>query len=137
MFINKSKAIKGYSNTEQSSSLSKNSYQVVENILVELERSMKIVSKLTEKDKVEENDIQMRNSSFSRACIAIYTLQTSLDFEKGGSLATKLFQVYEFCRKQLIKAFTKKVVNGINRAIKTLNEIISAWKEMVIKNATI
>ena len=64
-----------------------------------------------------------------------YTLQTSLDFDKGGKIATQLFQIYEFCRKQLIKAFTKKVVVGINKAIKTLNEIITAWKEMIIKNA--
>ena len=137
MFINKSKAIKGYSNTEKSSSLSKNSYEVVESILLELERSMTVVSKLTEKDNVEEKDRHKRNSNFSRACIAIYTLQTSLDFEKGGNLAVGLFQVYEFCRKQLIKAFTKKVVDGINKAIKTLNEIISAWKQMVGKNATV
>ena len=137
MFINKSKAIKEYTNTERSSSLSKNSYQVVENILLELERCMTIVSKLTEKEKIEEKDRKKRNSSFSRACVAIYTLQTSLDFDKGGDLATKLFQIYEFCRKQLIKAFTKKVVKGINKAIITLNEIIDAWKEMVSKNATI
>ncbi len=135
MFINKSKAIKEYSNAELSSRLSKNSYEVVENILLELERSMTIVSKLTEKDKVEEEDRKKKNSNFSRACIAIYTLQTSLDFDKGGKIATQLFQIYEFCRKQLIKAFTKKVVDGINKAIKTLNEIITAWKEMIIKNA--
>ena len=79
MFINKSKAIKGYSNTEQSSNLSKNSYEVVESLLLELERSMTIVSKLTEKDNVEEKDRLKRNSNFSRACTAIYTLQTSLE----------------------------------------------------------
>ena len=55
-------------------------------------------------------------------------LQTSLDFEKGGNLE-QLFQIYEFCRKQLIKAFIK-VVDGINRAINTLNQIINAWKAL-------
>ena len=123
MFINKSKAIKEYTNTERSSSLSKNSYQVVENILLELERCMTIVSKLTEKEKIEEKDRKKRNSSFSRACVAIYTLQTSLDFDKGGDLATKLFQIYEFCRQQLIKCFREEIIEGLKKAMGALEEI--------------
>mgnify|MGYP000577832822 CR=1 FL=1 len=91
----------------------------------------------SEKKKLEDKERQKSNSNFSRACIAIYTLQTSLDFEKGGNIAIQLFQVYEFCRKELIKAFTKKVVDGINRAIITLSQIISAWRELLGKNATI
>ena len=137
MYINKAKAIKNYSNAESSVSLSKNSFEVVETILIELQRSMKIVSSISEKKKFEENDRVKRDSNFSRACIAIYALQTSLDFEKGGNLAVQLFQVYEFCRKQLIKAFTRKVVDGINKAINTLNQIIIAWKELKGKNARV
>ena len=135
MYINKAKAIKNYSTAETSVILSKNSFEVVETILIELQRSMKIVLSITEKNKFEEKERLKRDSNFSRACIAIYTLQTSLDFEKGGKLAIQLFQVYEFCRKQLIKAFTKKVVDGISKAIETLNDIIFAWKELNKKNA--
>ena len=130
MYINKSKAIKEYNNSELSANLSKNTFQVVESILVELKRSMIVVSELTKKNKVEDNERVKKNSNFSRACVAIYTLQTSLDFDRGGEIAIQLFQVYEFCRKQLIKAFTKKVVDGINIAIETLNDIIFAWKEL-------
>lgn len=137
MYINKAKAIKNYSTAESSVNLSKNSFEVVETILIELQRSMKIVSSISEKNKFEENERVKRDSNFARACTAIYTLQTSLDFEKGGNLAIQLFQVYEFCRKQLIKAFTRKVVNGINKAIITLNHIINAWKELKEKNATV
>mgnify|MGYP001184370136 CR=1 FL=1 len=136
MYTNKSKAIKNYTKTEFYANLTKNSFEIVESILSELERSMKIVSEISEKKNFIETDRIKRNSHFSRACTAIYSLQTSLDFEKGGKLAIQLFQVYEFCRKELIKAFTKYVVNGINRAIKTLSEIIIAWKELLKKNAT-
>ena len=136
MFTNKSKAIQKYSQTEKSSNLAKNSIEIVDIILKELERSMKRVSDLSEKYKIDENERKKRNSHFSRACTAIYSLQTSLDFEKGGKLALQLFQLYEFCRKQLIKAFTKKVVEGINRAISTINDILNAWKELLKNNAT-
>ena len=137
MYINKAKAIKNYSSAESSVILSKSSFEVVEAILIELQRSMKIVSSISEKNKFKENERVKRDSNFSRACTAIYTLQTSLDFEKGGNLAIQLFQIYEFCRKQLIKAFTRKVVDGINKAINTLNQIINAWKELRGKNATV
>ena len=134
MFVNKSKAIKKYTQSERSSTLGKNSMQIVESILLELERSMKVVANLSEKNKIIEVERIKRNSHFSRACTAIYSLQTSLDFEKGGKLAIQLFQLYEFCRKQLIKAFTKRVVIGINKAIKSINQIIYAWKELLEKN---
>ena len=134
MFVNKSKAIKKYTQSERSSTLGKNSMQIVECILLELERSMKVVANLSEKNKIIEVERIKRNSHFSRACTAIYSLQTSLDFEKGGKLAIQLFQLYEFCRKQLIKAFTKRVVIGINKAIKSINQIIYAWKELLEKN---
>ena len=137
MYINKSKAIKNYTNTELSSNLAKNSFQIVESILIELQRSMKIVSDTSNKKILKDSERERRNLNFSRACSAIYALQTSLDYDKGGKMAIQLFQVYEFCRKQLIKAFTKKVVNGINRAINTLNEIINAWSELIKKNATL
>ena len=137
MYINKAKAIKNYSKAETAANLTKNSFEIVETILIELQRSMKIVSEISEKNKFKENERIKRNSNFSRACTAIYALQTSLDFERGGKMAVQLFQVYEFCRKQLIKAFTKKVVDGINRAIKTLNHIINAWKELLGKNAKV
>ena len=102
-------------------------------MVTELKRSMDKVVISTGID----NQRQLRTKYFSRSLVIIYTLQTTLDFDNGKDLAIKLFQIYEFCRKQLIKAFTKKVVKGINKAIITLNEIIDAWKEMVSKNATI
>ena len=137
MYINKAKVINAYGKTEQASHLTKNSFEVVATILDELKRSMMIVSEISEKKKHEDKEREKSNSNFSRAFIAIYALQTSLDFDKGGNIAIQLFQVYEFCRKQLIKAFTKKVVDGINRAIITLSQIISAWRELLGKNATI
>ena len=94
MYINKAKVINAYGKTEQASNLTKNSFEVVASILDELKRSMIIVSEISEKKKPEDKEREKSNSNFSRACIAIYALQTSLDFEKGGYIAIQLFQVY-------------------------------------------
>ena len=41
----------------------------------------------------------------TRAMAALYLLQGSLDFERGGDIAPALFQVYEHCRLTLVDAF--------------------------------
>lgn len=128
----KSKIFKQYKNTEVANFSEKSPIQVIGAILNELERSMTIVADKIEKDKgVPSNtSIKLKNNHFTRAMLAIYTLQTSLDFEGGGNLSVKLFQLYEYCRTQLIKGFARKVVNGIRLAVNALKEILLAWEEM-------
>ena len=130
MFTNKSKAIQKYSQTEKSSNLAKNSIEIVEIILKELERSMKIVSDLSEKYKIDENERKKRNSHFSRACTAIYSLQTSLDFEKGGEIATNLESLYAFCQKNMLQAVGKSSPENLNVVSDIVKDISSAWDEI-------
>ena len=73
------------------------------------------------------------SKNVSRSLSTIYSLQTSLDFEKGGKIANSLFQLYEFCRLQIIEGFTKSINSGINQAKTALDQIISAWEGMNIK----
>ena len=47
MYINKAKVINAYGKTEQTSNLTKNSFEVVATILDELKRSMMIVSEIS------------------------------------------------------------------------------------------
>ena len=45
----------------------------------------------------------------------------------------KLFQIYEFCRQQLIKCFREQVVDGTKKAINALEDIFRT--NMVKSNA--
>ena len=65
-----------------------------------------------------------------RSLTSIYALQTTLNFEKGGMIATNLFQLYEFCRLQIINSFTKNENKGLKKASESLQEIIYAWSQM-------
>ena len=119
MNIKYSKAQSFYNKVEKSSIENENPVKIINTMVVELKKSMEIVvNSINLKDK-----IQIRSKHFSRALVIIYTLQTSLDFEKGKTLAGKLFQIYEYCRTQLIKCFSKKIVEGANKAIEALNDI--------------
>ena len=119
MAVHFNKAKHQYQKTDISSSQNNDPVEIVKTMVNELRKSMKIVTLHTN----DKNNRISRNKHFSKALVIIYTLQTSLDFERGGEIATQLFQVYEYCRQQLIKGFRSQVVDGINKAIDALKEI--------------
>ena len=67
---------------------------------------------------------------FVKCLTTIYSLQTSLDFEKGGKIAINLFQLYEFCRLQIIDAFRYDKNDGLKKSYDALSQIVSAWDTM-------
>ena len=133
-----------YKKVVKSGDLQKNPYEVVKLILQELSRTMQILSEDIEKKKQldikqKSGDLLSLQKSISknvtRSLTTIYSLQTSLDFDKGGNIATGLFQLYEYCRVQIISGFTKSINDGIIKAKKALDQIISAWNNMQAKNS--
>jgi flagellar protein FliS len=133
-----------YKKVVKSGDLQKYPYEVVKLILQELSRTMQILSEDIEKKKQldfkqQNGDLLSLQKSISknvtRSLTTIYSLQTSLDFDKGGKIATGLFQLYEYCRVQIISGFTKSINDGIIKAKKALDQILSAWNNMQIKNA--
>ena len=132
-----------YKKVVKSGDLQKNPYEVVKLILQELSRTMQILSEDIEKKrqldlKKQTSDLLPLQKSISknvtRSLTTIYSLQTSLDFDKGGKIATGLFQLYEYCRIQIISGFTKSINEGIIKAKQALDQIISAWNNMQTKN---
>ena len=116
---NFNKAKNFYKNSEKSSIKSQDPIAIVKTMIGELKRSMDKVINSTG----VESQRQFRAKYFSRSLVIIYTLQSTLDFEKGEKLASKLFQLYEFCRQQLIKCFREQVVEGVKKAKNALEEI--------------
>jgi flagellar protein FliS len=63
----------------------------------------------------------------NRAFTAIYILQSSLDFEQGGEIATNLFQVYEYCRLKVVAAFRRDPDASLTQAANYISDILQAW----------
>lgn len=133
-----------YKKVVKSGDLQKNPHEVVKLILQELSRTMQILSEDIEKKKQldlkkQTSDLLLLQKSISknvtRSLTTIYSLQTSLDFDRGGKIATGLFQIYEYCRIQIISGFTKSINDGIVKAKQALDQILSAWNNMQTKNA--
>ena len=137
MYGNKSKNLEQYQKSEGSFNTVKTGNQVVFGILKELERSMSIVAESIEKTKEwkpKEKDINLKNKHFTKSLTAIYALQTSLNFDSNNKIAINLFQIYEYCRQQLIKGYSKKVVNDIVKAANAIKNILISFEEG-LKNA--
>ena len=132
-----------YKKVIKSVDLQKNPHEIVKLVLTELSRTMKMISDDIEKKKVcviKEGSSDLINiqksisKNVSRSLTTIYSLQTSLDFDKGGKIATGLFQIYEYCRLQIIQGFSKSINSGIIKAKNALDQILSAWSIMETKN---
>ena len=134
--------INAYKKTQQSSNTETSSHEIVRTLMKELVNSMqKIVldiqddrSKKIDKftiDKVQEEKItQNRSKNLSKSLSIIYGLQTSLDFDKALEIANNLFQLYEYCRQEIIKGFSQKIEDGIIKAIDIIKQIMEGWEEI-------
>ena len=71
-----------------------------------------------------------QSKNTSKALTIIYSLQVSLDFDKSPEIAQNLFQIYEYCRVQIINSLLKKTKTGLVKAIEVLNDILEGWSNM-------
>jgi flagellar protein FliS len=76
------------------------------------------------------SNYRKKSSSFSRALTIIYSLQSSIDFEKDLSVAKSLFQIYEFTRVSLIEEFKSCKIGKSLKALTALSEIRDSWKSI-------
>ena len=93
----------------------------------ELIRAMQDFITHSDKD-TGKKEIQSRQ--FSRSLTIIYALQSSLNFEDGGDIATNLFKIYEYSRQQLLKDWKDHTTDGTEKAIIALEDIRDAWHQL-------
>ena len=73
------------------------------------------------------SNFRKKSSSFSRALTIIYSLQSSIDFEKDLNIAKSLFQIYEYTRVALIEEFKSCTIGKSQNALTALSEIRNSW----------
>ena len=120
-------AAKQYKNTDQMEIAQPDANSILIKCFDELIKSVKIFQK-----NIVPNteNFRKKSSSFSRALTIIYSLQSSVDFEKDINIAKSLFQVYEYTRISLIEEFKSCKVNKSINALTALVEIRDSWKSI-------
>ena len=134
--------LNAYKKTQQSSNVVTSSHEIVRTLMKELVNSMqKIVLDIQDernrnKDQLyadkafEEKNARHKSKNLSKSLSIIYGLQTSLDFDKALEIANNLFQLYEYCRHEIIRGFSQKIEDGIVKAIDVIKQIMDGWEEI-------
>ena len=134
--------INAYKKTQQSSNSVNSSHEIIRTLMKELVNSMhKIVLDIQDDraikadkfiiDKAqEENNTKKRSKNLSKSLSIIYGLQTSLDFDKAMEIANNLFQLYEYCRQEIIRGFSQKIEDGIVKAVDIIKQIMEGWEDI-------
>ena len=137
-----SQYINAYKKTQQSSSAVSSSHEIVRTLMKELVNSMqKIVldiqdTRIRKQDQFfvnkvfEEKNALHKSKNLSKSLSIIYGLQTSLDFDKALEIANNLFQLYEYCRYEIIKGFSHQIEDGITKAIDVVKQIMEGWEKL-------
>ena len=130
--MKRSHITEAYKNAEsQAFSETNDPHQIILTMLDALIKSMNIF--VLNINLKEGGDSELKSKHFARALTIIYSLQSSLDFEKGGDVANNLFQVYEFARQKLISDLSAGVATGTPSEIGALDEILDAWRSIKTK----
>jgi flagellar protein FliS len=103
-----------------------NPHEIIQTLFNELIKSMS----LFERSLSDDTMLESRSSSFAKSLTIIYSLQTSLDFEKGGEISNNLFRIYEYSRQQLISDLKNGEPKGVPNAITIVKEIADAWNQI-------
>ncbi len=79
----------------------------------------------------EQPELDNVNNALVKAQDLITELMVSLDFDRGGEIAQRLFHLYMFFNRRLIEANLKKDPKPIREVRKMLAELRSAWAQII------
>ena len=128
--MNNNLNVLSYKKVQETLNTSKSQYEIVKYLMENLLKSMKSLVPNPIDKKTNKEEALIRSNHASKSLTIIYSLQISLDFEKAPKIAQNLFQVYEYCRVQIINILLNKVEHGLKKAIEALEDILDAWKSL-------
>ena len=126
--MNYNVSMKSYIETDvQAKTLDTNPHSIIKEVLTELKKNMETLAYSIDNEPIISS---IKSNAFSKSLTAIYILQSSLDFEKGGDIAQNLFDLYDYCKRGIMKGFTKRNSKLIYDAIPPIDEILDGWKQI-------
>lgn len=80
---------------------------------------------------LESGDIAARGSAISKAIdIVDNGLKSALDLEKGGEIAERLYALYDYISRSLLKVNRNRDGELLTQVEQLLGDIAGAWKEI-------
>ncbi|MCH7476656.1 MAG: flagellar export chaperone FliS [SAR324 cluster bacterium] len=79
---------------------------------------------------IEAKEFYEAHTNVIRGKSIIAELLASLDYERGGEIATNLQRLYAYMFNELIDANLNRDVNRLNHVLELLKELRTAWRGM-------
>ena len=96
-------------------------------------KALSLARTALERPESDFRRIEVVNQQLQKAQLIISELQSGLNFEAGGEVATRLNGLYEFYNRRLFAANMRKEIGPVIEVEKMLNELRDAWAEMLTK----
>ena len=75
--------------------------------------------------------LDLINNAVLKAQDIVTELMVSLDFDKGGDIAPKLFGLYRYFNEQLMEANVRKEAEPLRAVRSMMSELRGAWAQIV------
>ena len=85
------------------------------------------------KQEMKEEDYEKKGKAIIKAQNIIEELLCSLDFEKGGVIASNLSNLYNYMLRRILIGDVNKDMSAIDEVIGLLDELLSAWKSIHVQ----
>ena len=102
-------------------------HEFIQIVLEELYNNLNILSDAITNDPIRSS---RKSKSFGRIITSLMILTDSLDFKRGEPIASNLFNLYSYCKEQVLEDYKNRTVEGINSSASVIEDILSAWKEI-------
>ena len=96
-------------------------------------RSLALARAALERPEQDVARIQVINQQLLKAQAIISELQSGLNFEQGGEVASTLNSVYDYYNRRLFEANLRKQVAPVVEVERLLGELRAGWAEMLAK----
>tara|TARA_B100000242_G_scaffold261393_1_gene207197 strand:+ start:389 stop:802 length:414 start_codon:yes stop_codon:yes gene_type:complete len=128
--------LQAYKNTKNIQNIDKNPHEIVkyllENFVICIDNVFTDIETMRDKKNALNKQLLIKNKSnnITKMLTIIYSLQVSLDFDKAPDISNNLFQIYEFCRQQILKFIKSQSTEGLIRSKNLINDILQAWNSI-------
>lgn len=79
---------------------------------------------------IEQGNYAKKAESSNKALSIINSLRDGVDLEKGGDVASNLYELYDYCYRRTIEASSNNDITILEELLEHFKTLNDAWKQM-------
>lgn len=79
---------------------------------------------------IDQKNFEKKSEHSNKALSIINALRDGVDLEKGQDVGGNLYDLYDYCYRQLFKASSQNDLAVVSEVIEIMKDLSDAWKQM-------